>query len=123
MNTNVQKPLPFFEEIITNNIDLEAYDKESKNIQQDIREVYRIFISEKAYEIKRVGTTKAFTDWLQGLPSVLTVPFMYHEQLKLAEEKGVIGKNLTEIEQDDFLQSFFHNCTKSFFNLLNNSYE
>lgn len=44
--------------------------------------VYEIFRREKGYEIKRVGEWNAFSDWLSGLASALSMPFLYSESAR-----------------------------------------
>jgi hypothetical protein len=110
----------FFEQIIVNSIDLDAYDIAAKDNFEKVQETYKVFLSEKGYEIKRVGERPAFTDWLQGLPTVLTVPFYYYEQLKLAKKSNLIPKDASEDQEDEFTQSWFAKCTAAFFTLKEN---
>lgn len=120
MKTSVKNYLTFFEQIIIDNIDLSAYEIESIGKFEDVQAVYKIFLSEKGYEIKRVGEKQAFSDWLQGLPSVLTVPFYYFEQIELGKAYGILKEDASEKEEDVFIGEWFKNCTQAFYTLKNN---
>ncbi len=108
----------FFENTIINNIDFEGYEINIESNFDKIRQVYKIFLSEFGHEQKRQGNVKAFTSWLQGLPSVLTVPFYNSEILDNAKKQGF---NLnTETKENDFLNTYFENLAIAFFTLKNN---
>jgi len=112
----------FYESIILDNIDLSGHGIEANTNFDKVQAVYKIFLSEYGHEIKRQRGNKiaAFREWVAGLPSVLTVPFYYHEQLNMAYIHGIILANATEEQEDNFCQSFFQNCANAFFTLLNN---
>lgn len=109
-----------YEKTIINSITLDAYDIESKDLYTDIKEVYKIFLSEYGHEIKRQrgNEIKAFSMWLQGLPSVLTVPFYNAEILQNALMAGfnLIGEGA----EDDFLDMYWVNLSSAFFTLKEN---
>lgn len=111
----------FFENVVINSIDLEAYDLSNElDLFDKVQNVYSIFKSEKGWEIEKVGEFNAFVSWLQGLPSALTVPFYYHEQIELAKKEGYLSKTVSERKQEKFCECFFYNCANSFFTLKNN---
>ena len=118
----------FYENIIVNHIDLEAYDLSNDiNLYDKINTVYNIFKSEYLYEnnIKRYRTEEnCFKNWLMGLPSVLTVPFYNYEILEKAEEysKGVSETLHWYLIQndDDFLNDYWQNLAYAFFTLKEN---
>jgi hypothetical protein len=111
----------FFEKIIVENIDLSGYDLSNDiNLFDKIKEAHNIFKSEYGYNIERMGEKKAFCEWLQGLPSALTVPFYNHDILNLAYLHDQIKANATEQEEDKFLDSYFMNLSDAFFTLYNN---
>ena len=111
----------FFENIIAENIDLSGYDM-SNNIDlfDKVKEAHKIFKSEYGYNIARMGEKKAFCEWLQGLPSALTVPFYNYDILNLAYLHDEIKANATEEEEDKFLDAYFMNLSNAFFTLYNN---
>ena len=112
----------FYESIILDNITLDDYNIQAETKLEKLQAVYKIFLSEYGHEIKRQRGNKiaAFREWVAGLPSVLTVPFYYHEQLNMAYIHGIIPANATEEQEDYFCQSFFQNCANAFFTLLKN---
>lgn len=109
-----------YENTILQNIDLEAYEIEQENLSkfQLVNEVYKIFVSEYGYNIKRVGEKRAFADWLQGLTSVLTVPFYYWEIQEKAEQNGF--EFMTEESKENFFAMYWINLSNAFFNLKEN---
>jgi hypothetical protein len=129
----------FYENTIIDNIDFEGYENIKQNTLFDkINSVYDTFIIEYGHEIKRQGNIKAFTEWLQGLPSVLTVPFYYYEILENAKKFNIDfftvtciidndppneimleGESLSR-KEDIFLNAYFENLAIAFFDLKNN---
>jgi hypothetical protein len=109
----------FFENIVLDNITLEDYGIDATTDFDKVQAVYNIFLSEYGHEIKRYGENRAFSEWLQGLPSVLTVPFYYWEQTELAMAAGIIdGKNETKTEL--LHERWWNNCAQAFFTLKDN---
>jgi hypothetical protein len=109
----------FFEKTVLENIDFEGYDLIIVDNYSKVKEAYNIFKREYGHEIVRQGSeVKAFKEWLQGLPSVLTVPFNNYEIL----QNGLLeGFDLsTEDKEDKFLESYWLNLSKAFFTLKNN---
>lgn len=114
------KTFTFYEQTIIDCIDFEGYGVSNDCYLYDkIKTVYNIFLKEYGHEIKRQGSeVKAFKEWLQELPSVLTAPFYYHEILENAKQSGF---NLTTEEQEDkFLSDYWSNLSKAFFTLKDN---
>jgi hypothetical protein len=111
----------FFEQTIIDNIDLEGYDLSNDiNLFDKVQSAYNIFKSEYDYNIERMGEKKAFCEWLQGLPSALTVPFYNYDILNRAYLHNEIQANATEDQEDKFLDSYFMNLSNAFFTLKNN---
>ena len=110
-----------YENIIINNINLDAYDmSNNQELFDKIKSVHNIFKSEYGHEIKRRGEKKAFKEWLQGLPSVLTVPFYNNEILNIGYVHGLVKADATEEEEDNFLNEYFFNLARAFFVLKEN---
>ena len=111
----------FFENTIINSIDLESYDiSNDLSLFDKIKKTYEIFKNEYSHEIIRQkgNEVKAFKEYLMGLPSCLTVPFMNYEILKNGTEYGF---NLSsEALEDKFLEEYFYKCASAFFTLKNN---
>ena len=131
----------FYENTIVDNIDLESYGLSNDVYLYDkIKTTYNIFKQEHGFMIERVGEVNAFKEWLMGLPSVLSVPFMNSEILSLAKDNGFLnvqcitnhvdgsatteyvyaeGRMLERIE-DRFLNNYWTNLALAFFNLKDN---
>lgn len=111
----------FFENIIVENIDLSGYEMSNDiNLFDKVNKTYNIFKSEYGWNISRMGEKRAFCEWLQGLPSVLTVPFYNYDIINLAYLHDQIKANATEEEEDKFLDNYFMNLSSAFFTLYNN---
>ena len=111
----------FFEKIIIDNIDLSGYDLNNDMYLYDkVKTTYNIFKSEYGYNITRMGEKRAFCEWLQGLPSALTVPFYNYDILNRAYLHNEIQANATEEQEDKFLDNYFMNLSNAFFTLKEN---
>lgn len=63
------------------------------------------------------GTTpKACTSYLQGLPSVCTVPFYNGEILELLEAQGITRKS--ESAKDKLIEDYWNACGYAFYKLV-----
>jgi hypothetical protein len=128
----------FFEQTIIDNIDLSPYDLSNDAYLYDkIKTTYNIFKKEYVHESnKRLGEVRLFKEWLQGLPSILSVPFYNHEILQNAKKAGFFtvqirindgeietvpseGKNLENLEER-FLASYWERLANAFFTLKDN---
>lgn len=115
------KTLTFFEKTIVENIDFDGYGLDNDVYLYDkIKTLYNIFKSEYGWNIDRMGERRAFCEWLQGLPSSLTVPFYNHDILNRAYIHGELIANATEEQEDKFLNDYFMNLSNAFFTLKNN---
>ena len=106
----------FYEQTIIDNIDFDGYGFSNDMYLYDkIKTTYNIFKKEYGFMIDRVGELKAFSEWLSGLPSVLTVPFYYNEMIQNAKDFGLVIK-----DEDEFCNNYFNRLSNAFFNLKNN---
>lgn len=113
--------LTFFEKTIVENIDFEGYGIENNMPLFDkVKQAHEIFKSEYGWNIERMGERRAFCEWLQGLPSSLTVPFCNSDILNRAYIHGALPANATEDQEDEFLNKYFINLSDAFFTLYNN---
>jgi len=118
----IKNVFTFYESTILDSIDLSAYGIDAATNFDKVQAVYKIFLSEYGHEIARQRGNKvaAFREWLGGLPSVLTVPFYYSDQINRAYIHGIIAADATEEQENNFCQSFFQNCAEAFFTLYDN---
>ena len=119
MKTQNKTVYTFYEQTIIDNIDLSGYDiSNDLPLFDKIAKTYDIFVSEYGYNIQKLGQTRAFSEWLQGLPTVLTVPFYYHEMI--ANYNTFTGKELNEISENTFCKYYFNRLAQAFFTLKEN---
>jgi hypothetical protein len=135
----------FYEQTIIDAIDFSGYEDDADifgdyPLYTDIQNIYFIFKKEYGFMIERVGEYNAFKEWLQGLPSVLTVPFYNYDILENAKKAGFFniiaitiypdgtrtkeevmaeGESLLR-KQDRFLDTYWAELSNAFFNLKNN---
>lgn len=108
----------------------EGFDHE---LYVKIHNVYHIFKREYGFMCERIGEYNAFKEWLQGLPSVLTVPFYNYDILENAKKAGFFmiiryssdeepqevmqeGRTLQR-SQENFLNTYWDNLSLAFFNI------
>ena len=110
----------FFENTIINNIDFDSYGYSNDAYLYDkIKTVYNIFKREYVHENnKHLNEVVIFKEWLQGLPSVLSVPFYNYDILQNAKNAGILLD--TEKKEDNFLSNYWVNLSLAFFTLKNN---
>jgi hypothetical protein len=135
----------FYEQTIIDAINFSGYEDDADifgdyPLYTDIQNIYFIFKKEYGFMIERVGEYNAFKEWLQGLPSVLTVPFYNYDILENAKKAGFFNiiaitiypdNTRTEEEvmaegesllrkQDRFLDTYWDELSFAFFTLKNN---
>lgn len=106
-----------YENIIIDSIDFEGYEVDTPNDNKEkIDLVYSIFRKEFIHDNnKHISDERNFTEWLRGLPSVITVPFYNHDILEKAKEYGYKFEN--EWAEDIFLEMYWSRLGASFINL------
>ena len=70
--------------------------------------LYNTFKIEYGWNIQRVGEYKAFTEWLQGLPTCFGIDFENYHILHLAYNWGSIKETDTESRKDKILSNWFN---------------
>ena len=111
----------FYESTIIENIDFDGYEGliNDVSLYDKIKTTYNIFKSEYVHQNnKHQNEIFLFSEWLSGLPSVLTVPFYYYEMLENATKSGFEFES--ESHEDKFCEHYFKNLAKAFFNLKEN---
>lgn len=106
-------------QLIIDCIDLSGYEKNINDPLQKIRAVEKIFYTEYGFMINRIGKLKALTEWLQGLPSVLTLPFYNVEILEIAKKWGSLKMNATEKQEDKILLNYWNYMANQLLQLFN----
>jgi hypothetical protein len=113
----------FYEQTIIDAIDFSGYEDDADifgdyPLYTDIQNIYFIFKKEYGFMIERVGELNAFKEWLQGLPSVLTVPFMNYDILQNAKKEGFVFEN--EQQENKFIDAYWSRLSNAFFTLKEN---
>ena len=106
-----------YEQTIIENIDFEGYGISNDSYLYDkIKTLYNIFKSEYTHEYNQhINEVHLFAEWLQGLPTVLTVPFYYYEIIENAKKAGIEIK-----DEEKFCADYWSNLAKAFFTLKDN---
>lgn len=89
--------------IVNDSIDTEDYtDQQFDSVAEKCKYVLSCFESEY-YDRREPNYTKRVAGWLQGLPSVMTVPFTYCDIIKIGYDLGLIkkGKRQTTTENNE----------------------
>jgi len=73
-----ENPYHQLKKFLEDRIDFEGYGFKV-NPNRKISQLYDVFEDEYGWAIKRMGEKKAIIEWLQGLPSVLDIPFYYYD--------------------------------------------
>lgn len=110
----------FFENTIIDNINFDGYGYSNDCYLYDkIKTTYNIFKNEYVHQNnKHLSEVTLFKEWLQGLPSTLTVPFYNSEILENGRNAGF---NLsTDEREENFLSDYWDNLAKAFFTLKEN---
>ena len=116
----MKNTLTFYEQIILDNIDLEAYEIKVENNFDKVNKAYKIFLSEYGHVLNRMSEERAFEEYLRGLPSILTVPFYNYEILNMAYAHNLLPANASEDFEDNFLNRYWGRLAVAFFTLKNN---
>jgi hypothetical protein len=107
----------FIEKYILDCIDGEGYGVSPKTDREKIEFLIETFKREKSYEIDRIGISRAFTDWLQGLPSCFNIEFENYKILELMHDQGSLPHNATEKQEDAMLEKYWRYMTMRCFEL------
>lgn len=106
-----------YEKTIIDNIDFDAYELSNEMYLYDkIKTLYNIFKREYVHQNNQhLSEVHLFAEWLQGLPSVLSVPFYYNEIVENAEKAGLKIR-----DEEQFCTDYWNNLAIAFFTLKDN---
>jgi hypothetical protein len=114
----------FYEQTIIDNIEFSGYGDDVEKfidypLYNKIAVVYSIFKKEYIHDNNKFMNEEIlFKEWLQGLPSVLTVPFYNYRILENAKKAGFSFE--TEQQENRFLDAYWSRLSNAFFTLKNN---
>lgn len=128
LKTNSKEFRQKMEGYILSCIDTEAYEKTFQTDKEKLNFVYNCFLSEFWYDNNRLrykgNEIIGFSEYLKGLPSVITIDFENYRILELAKDfnsyKDTTGMTAKQIEkyEDRILENWFLLVAKNFFRLL-----
>ena len=97
--------------IVSHSFDTEAYDQSFNTVQERASFVLECFDSEfnNSYEIQRTPNKQArIASWLQGLPTVCTVPFYNYHILVIGKELHNLSFGATKNAEQKYLDNWFN---------------
>lgn len=107
----------FYDKKILDSIDGSNYGKNLKTDKEKLEFLKETFKSEYGFNIQRMGERKAFSEWLQGLPSAINLPFYNDDILKLARESKSIPQKTTESYDRKIIDGYYDFMTNKIFKL------
>lgn len=93
---------------IIDSIDGEAYNVELTTDTEKLQFLYDTFKNEYGYAIERYGQVRAFTEWLQGLPTAINLDFYNDEIIELAKLWGSLPENATEKQEQKIIANYYN---------------
>lgn len=93
---------------ILNAIDADYCEAKENDINSLIAGLKKAFYAEYGWNVDRIGEQAALTEWLQGLPSAISIDFQNWDILKLAESWGSIPEHPTEKQEQKILDNWFN---------------
>ena len=93
---------------ILDNIDDDYCETKTGLTVDRIAALKRAFYAEFGWRVDQLGEQKALAEWLQGLPSAVSIDFYNHDILDLAVKWGSIPKDYTEKQADKILDNWFN---------------
>lgn len=89
-------------------IDASGCDKHPKTDKEKLQFVVDTFKSEYGFNIQRMRTQRAFTEWLKGLPSSINIDFENYRIIEIAKDWGSLPKDANDKQEDKILDSWFN---------------
>lgn len=126
MTQNIKQSQMKYENYILESIDLEPYDMEAKTDTEKLLKLDIIFMREYGWHVERYGNkVKSLSEWLQGLPTVLTIDFYYHDIIKRGYEFEAIPLKKTvkgrESAEEKFCERYFNYMAHRLNNMIDNA--
>lgn len=105
-----------YKKVILDGIDGENYGKQVETEKEKVQFAYDCFLLEAFNWNKNRNMQVVFTEWLQGLPSALNIPFTNYDIIQLAERINKV--TYTEKQADKILENYFNFMANIFFKLV-----
>ena len=116
-----QRAYTFYEQMVLNHINLEDEGGclEYANTFEKVCHVMKCFHSEKRqWRPRSEPVVKSLESWLQGLPSVCSLPCYNSEWLEAYEHH--FGKEVSDEEYSDFINNVYLRCAEALITLREN---
>ena len=75
------------------------------------------FNSEYGHAVKQYGKQRAFSEWLQGLPSAIRIEYRNYRIIEIAKRWGSLPANATEKQEDRIISNWFNFISFKFWQL------
>lgn len=114
MKTKELTPRKRLENYILSCISTEGYGVSAQTTEEKLKFIVDTFKSEYGYNINKYGKYRAFSEWLQGLPSSMNIAFYYSEIIELGKQMGFLKPEASEKSEDSFTDQWFNRLTIQF---------
>jgi hypothetical protein len=105
-----------YKQVILSGVDGENYGKQVETEKEKIQFVMDCFQAEAYKWQKQKNIQVVFREWLMGLPSALSIPFMNYDIIQLAEK--INGIKYTDKQAEKIIENYFGFMTNIFFKLV-----
>lgn len=93
---------------ILDNIDSDNYEVSTTTPAEKMAFLKATFMSEYGWRVTQVGRQEALIDYLQGLPSSVSLPFYYHDIIELAIKWGSLSQAPTDKQADKITDNYWN---------------
>jgi hypothetical protein len=113
-NVSTSDSLENLKRFVEDKIDFEGYSNyEGTPRSQRVQNAIEVFKDEMGWSVKQSGLKRAFIDWLQGLPSILDLPYNYWDIKNLMYSLGY--DEVEDMEDQDIAKLYYDELFKVFF--------
>lgn len=108
------------EQYILDCIDPSGYNVRAVNDRQKLNFIYSTFKKEYGHHVKRYGNeTKAFAEWLKGLPSSIGIDFENYAIEALLIKWGILSEKDSNYKKTSYISQWFERIAIRFFVMFN----
>ena len=108
--------LKFFKDSI-NICDYDNFKDHALQPENDVQKLFLIFKYEMSSRVTQIGFLNAFTEWLQGLPGCIDIPFSNYDILQLALKMGSLKDLNNDKEEQKILDNYWNFSANYFMKL------
>ena len=89
-------------------IDPDYNEADPDDIQSLIDGLKKSFYAEYGWNVEQQGEQRALAEWLQGLPSAISIEYQYYAILELAKDWGSIPEDATEKQEQKIIDNYYN---------------